>query len=70
MFHNLQDTLFNKHKMPSPVKDKAGKPIEHGDHVWTRIRGGRREGDVEQVATTDQEAKDANIKNPPKVSSN
>lgn len=54
--------------MPSSVKDKDGKPIEQGDSVWTRIRGGRHEGEVEQVATTGQEAKDANVKNPPKVS--
>jgi hypothetical protein len=54
--------------MPSSVKDKDGKPIEQGDSVWTRIRGGRHEGEVEQVATTEQEAKDANVKNPPKVS--
>ncbi|KAI0895079.1 hypothetical protein F4806DRAFT_469846 [Annulohypoxylon nitens] len=51
----------------SEIKDKQGEPINEGDHVWTKIRGGRREGDVEQVIETADEAKEAGVKNPPKV---
>ncbi|PON29874.1 hypothetical protein TGAM01_v201240 [Trichoderma gamsii] len=53
--------------MASKVQDKEGKPIEEGDDVWTPIRGGKREGEVEQVVTTEEEAKEANVKHPPKV---
>lgn len=28
------------------VNSKQGEPIQEGDHVYTRIRGGRHEGDV------------------------
>ena len=28
------------------VKDRKGEDINEGDHVWTRYRGGVREGDV------------------------
>jgi hypothetical protein len=28
------------------VKSKNGQEIQEGDHVYTRIRGGRHEGDV------------------------
>lgn len=52
----------------SQAKDKTGQPIQEGDHVWTKIRGGRHEGDVDRVVETDKEARDAGVKNPPKVS--
>jgi len=54
----------------APVRqetDKKGEPIEVGDHVYTKIRGGRREGDVEQIVETQDEAQKADVKNPPKV---
>lgn len=51
----------------SEIKDKQGETINEGDHVWTKIRGGRREGDVEQIVETTSEAKEAGVKNPPKV---
>ncbi|KAM0482349.1 hypothetical protein ACHAPX_002866 [Trichoderma viride] len=53
--------------MASKIQDKDGKPIEEGDSVWTPIRGGKHEGEVEQVVTTEAEAKEANVKHPPKV---
>ena len=28
------------------IRDKTGQLIQEGDHVYTRIRGGRHEGDV------------------------
>jgi len=28
------------------VLSKQGEPIDEGDHVYTKIRGGRHEGDV------------------------
>lgn len=28
------------------ILSKQGEPIEKGDHVYTKIRGGRHEGDV------------------------
>ncbi|KAH6959749.1 hypothetical protein BKA56DRAFT_501172, partial [Ilyonectria sp. MPI-CAGE-AT-0026] len=38
-----------------------------GDEVRTPFRGGKREGDVERVVMTEGEAKEADVKNPPKV---
>jgi hypothetical protein len=32
------------------VLSKQGEPIEKGDHVYTKIRGGRHEGDVRAFA--------------------
>ncbi|KAF1811476.1 hypothetical protein P152DRAFT_459413 [Eremomyces bilateralis CBS 781.70] len=49
------------------IKSKQGEPIHKGDHVYTKIRGGRHEGDVEKVVTTEEEAKKEGVKNPPKV---
>ncbi|KAH7043870.1 hypothetical protein B0J12DRAFT_742777 [Macrophomina phaseolina] len=54
-------------KNQQAVTSKEGQPIEDGDHVYTKIRGGRHEGEVEQVVTTQEEADEAGVKNPPKV---
>lgn len=54
--------------MSPSVQDKEGKPIEEGDDVWTPIRGGKREGEVEKIVYTEAEAKEADVKHPPKVS--
>jgi hypothetical protein len=35
-------------KNKDEVLSKQGEPIEKGDHVYTKIRGGRHEGDVSQ----------------------
>lgn len=35
-------------KQEDQVQSKQGEPIEEGDHVYTKIRGGRHEGDVSQ----------------------
>ena len=48
-------------------KDKHGNEIKPGDHVYTKVRGGRHEGEVEQIVETPAEAKDMDVKNPPKV---
>jgi hypothetical protein len=53
--------------MASDIKDKQGEPINEGDHVWTRFRGGRREGDVQKIVTTEKEGEKEGVKNPPKV---
>lgn len=52
----------------SNVKDKNGEPVKEGDHVYTPIRGGRHEGNVEKVVMDDIAAADEDVKNPPKVS--
>ena len=44
------------------VKDKHGDQIQEGDTVGTRFRGGTREGEVKNVATTENEHP-----HPPKV---
>ncbi|MCJ1434830.1 hypothetical protein MMC27_004200 [Xylographa pallens] len=49
------------------VSDKNDQPIHEGDEVWTKIRGGKREGVAEKIVTTDEEAQKENVKNPPKV---
>jgi hypothetical protein len=53
--------------MPSEVKDKTGKAISEGDHVFARSRGGRHEGDVEKIVTFEEEAEKEGVKHPPKV---
>lgn len=53
--------------MPTEVKNKKSQPIKEGDEVRTPFRGGKREGDVERVVMTEGEAKEADVKNPPKV---
>ena len=35
--------------------------------MWTKIRGGKREGTAEKIVTTAEEAQEE-VKNPPKVS--
>ncbi|KAK3076570.1 hypothetical protein LTS18_012654, partial [Coniosporium uncinatum] len=70
--------------MSDQVKSKEGEPINEGDHVLTKIRGGRREGDVslspphldhsyihrrsqvDKIVTTQEDADEAGVKNPPK----
>ncbi|KAL8748335.1 MAG: hypothetical protein Q9184_007382 [Pyrenodesmia sp. 2 TL-2023] len=49
------------------VKDKAGEPIKEGDEVWTKMRGGKHEGKVEKLVTSQEEAEEEGVKNPPKV---
>ncbi|KAI6082770.1 hypothetical protein F4821DRAFT_263549 [Hypoxylon rubiginosum] len=52
--------------MPSSqVKDKQGETICEGDVVWTKARGGRREGDVHRVVESTDRV--AGVRNPPKV---
>jgi len=56
------------------IKDKEGKPIHAGDTVYTRIRGGGREGKVEavydksgNVVEGSDEEVHIDVKHPPKV---
>ncbi|KUI72103.1 hypothetical protein VM1G_07939 [Cytospora mali] len=53
--------------MPAVIKDKDGQPIKEGDKVWTKARGGKHEGIVDRVVTTEAEAEEIGVKNPPKV---
>jgi hypothetical protein len=53
--------------MPTQVTDKASEPIKEGEEVWTPFRGGKHQGEVERVVTTTGEAKEEDVKNPPKV---
>ena len=36
--------------MSGKVEDKTGTPIEVGDTVYTKIRGGKREGEVRKTS--------------------
>ncbi|RYO27773.1 hypothetical protein AA0113_g12235 [Alternaria arborescens] len=53
------------------VASKSGEQIEEGDHVYTRIRGGRHEGNqqgkVNKIVTDQEEADAEDVKHPPKV---
>ncbi|KAH6647174.1 hypothetical protein BKA67DRAFT_663514 [Truncatella angustata] len=49
------------------IHDKTSEPIKDGYHVYTKIRGGRHEGDVEKIVTSTSEAEKEGVKNPPKV---
>jgi hypothetical protein len=53
----------------SETKDKNGEPINEGDHVFARSRGGRHEGEVEKIVTSKEEAEKEGVKHPPKVRS-
>lgn len=53
--------------MTPQVTDKNSEPIREGDHVYTRVRGGRHKGNVDQIVITEEEAQEAGVKNPPKV---
>ncbi|OCK73110.1 hypothetical protein K432DRAFT_410983 [Lepidopterella palustris CBS 459.81] len=53
--------------MTDQIKSKEGESIHEGDHVVTKIRGGKHEGKVDQIVTTKEEADNAGVKNPPKV---
>ncbi|KAH8422404.1 DUF2945 domain-containing protein [Aspergillus melleus] len=49
------------------IKDKHGEAIHPGDHVFTKIRGGKHEGEVEKIVTSEEEAEEEGVKHPPKV---
>ncbi|KAF1975998.1 hypothetical protein BU23DRAFT_552007 [Bimuria novae-zelandiae CBS 107.79] len=49
------------------VLSKQGEPIAEGDHVYTKIRGGRHEGDVDKIVTSKEEAKAEGVRDLPKV---
>jgi len=49
------------------INDQDNVPIIEGDTVWTRFRGGKREGEVEKVVTSQSEAEKEGVKHPPKV---
>jgi hypothetical protein len=49
------------------IIDKKGEPIEIGDEVATKIRGGKRTGVVADIVATKEEADRKGVKNPPKV---
>ncbi|KFX89935.1 hypothetical protein V495_05966 [Pseudogymnoascus sp. VKM F-4514 (FW-929)] len=53
--------------MSGKVEDKTGNPIEEGDTVFTKIRGGKREGEADQIVLDEEEARKEQVKNPPKV---
>lgn len=54
--------------MLDDIKDKNSQPIHEGDSVWTKIRGGHREGVVQKIVRTEEEAQEEDVKHPPKVS--
>ncbi|KAF2656765.1 hypothetical protein K491DRAFT_596281 [Lophiostoma macrostomum CBS 122681] len=51
------------------ILSKQSEPIEEGGHMYTKIRGGRHEGDaslwVEKIVTTKEEAEEENLNSPP-----
>lgn len=49
------------------VKDKEGKPIQVGDEVAGKRRGGKQTGVVKKVISTKEQAKEAGVRDPPKV---
>ncbi|KAF8861824.1 hypothetical protein BDZ45DRAFT_799730 [Acephala macrosclerotiorum] len=53
--------------MADKIEDKHGNPIEEGETVFTKIRGGKREGEVDEIVTSEAEVKEKDVKNPPKV---
>ena len=49
------------------VKDKEDKTINVGDTVSGKLCGGKHAGEVEAAVTSQKEASEKGIKNPPKV---
>lgn len=52
--HNLiqeTDNFIALVTMTGEIRSKEGVPIEEGDHVYTKIRGGRHEGEVKEEGT-------------------
>ncbi|KAK4207247.1 hypothetical protein QBC37DRAFT_247699, partial [Rhypophila decipiens] len=49
------------------VVDKQGIPIKQGETVFTRVRGGKHEGQVDKIVYTEEEAHHEGVKHPPKV---
>ncbi|KAG8854922.1 hypothetical protein FRB91_002982 [Serendipita sp. 411] len=49
------------------IVDKQGEPIEIGDEVATKMRGGKRTGIVSDIVASEEEADRKGVKNPPKV---
>ncbi len=43
--------------MSDRVTDKSGAPIEEGDTVVTKIRGGKREGEVRPAPKVEQQSR-------------
>ncbi|KAF1839138.1 hypothetical protein BDW02DRAFT_564121 [Decorospora gaudefroyi] len=57
----------NSKSNDAPIVSKNGEEIGEGDHVYTKIRGGRHEGDVEKIVMDREDADKEGVKNPPKV---
>jgi len=53
--------------MPVDTRDRNEIPIHEGDRVWTWYRGGSREGIVEKIIYTEEEARQEGLRLPPKV---
>ncbi|KAL1977623.1 hypothetical protein VTN31DRAFT_482 [Thermomyces dupontii] len=49
------------------VLDKQGEPINEGDFVHTRYRGGERKGEVDRIVMDEKGAREEGVANPPKV---
>lgn len=64
--HHSQEEIENCFTM-SQVKDKEGKPIKEADVVSGKRRGGKQFGQVEEVIRTKEQAKEADVRDPPKV---
>ncbi|OBT46916.1 hypothetical protein VE00_02002 [Pseudogymnoascus sp. WSF 3629] len=53
--------------MSGEVQDRVGTPIQEGDTVFTKIRGGKREGEADKIVLDEKDAKKEHVKHPPKV---
>ncbi|PFH49364.1 hypothetical protein AMATHDRAFT_147760 [Amanita thiersii Skay4041] len=51
----------------SEVYDKHGKPIQVGDIVSSKARGGKQTGEVTAIDITEEDAKARGVTRPPKV---
>ncbi|KAL1994583.1 hypothetical protein VTN49DRAFT_2053 [Thermomyces lanuginosus] len=49
------------------VLDKQGEPINEGDFVRTRYRGGEHKGEVDRIVMDEKGAQEEGVANPPKV---
>lgn len=53
--------------MSDQVTDRNGEPINIGDTVAAKARGGKHAGEVQDIVTDKADAEEKGVKNPPKV---
>ena len=65
--HPRQHSTIARVMSSNQITDKNDEPINIGDTVSAKSRGGTPTGTVSDIVTSTQEAEEKDVKNPPKV---